>query len=308
MASPKTAYWFSQRHPDSPKRPDNPANDQAFDFRAVEPLPAIRNGNIAKMADLPRKRPGRSAWLALDYKNLEILRLPPQTEHAAAAMMGNSTGARLDPEPRSKQIKLPVSARNRSAHSQAWEMLIGSVHEHSGFAFGGFEFRGVFLRYGGTLPETALHPDPAYPQQALILECAGPAETEGYLWVLWLWDNARKPSAWRELGRAASRGTEWARSLGPLAQQALAEQGVIPRKAPARDLSPVTGRLAQLFEAELQAFEGEDRGVVASVVHDLLAARISRWLEQADAGKESPGSGRHLHENPCPGRTACLPD
>ena len=90
--------------------------------------------------------------------------------------------------------------------------------------------------------------------------------------------------------RAAARHNEWALSLGPMAQRALAEQGVIPRKAPPRDLAPVTGRLAALFEAELQALEAvEDRGAVASVVHDLLAARISRWLEDAD---EKPGIGQ----------------
>jgi len=160
-------------------------------------------------------------------------------------------------------VRIPSSAPRRTALKYA--KLLRRVRSVSRC---GLDWEGTFIHPGALVEETDLRPSPDWPEHPCLLECAGISKAgRGHnrselLYSLWQYDHDRHD--WMELGRASSQTWTWAADLAPLAKRAMGERAV--------DLGDIVYRIHIFLAAEMDRVPEGQRGMVAAIAHDALAA------------------------------------
>jgi hypothetical protein len=175
-------------------------------------------------------------------------------------------------------VKIPCSGKRGGAH---FSKVLYRVRSN---ASSGFDFEGHFVRTGSTVEFASLRPTIDYPENPVLLECAGVTKpvrmnrpTEGQrsevLYILWRFDPGS--GEFLEIARAQSSSRDWAVDLAAPARRAL-EAGIEPP-----NLAEVQKRIRSYLALELERVSREDRARVAGVLHDDLAALLDqggvRW-------------------------------
>jgi hypothetical protein len=167
------------------------------------------------------------------------------------------------------RVHIPRSVGRRGALTYA--KLLRRVDP--GAPSGAFSYQGRFLRPGAEVEEADLRPAADWPAKPVLLECAGPAgggwghRRAAYLYILWVYEGAD----WREVARAQSVGAEWTWDLAGPARRAMGEGN---KASVVVDVKVVARKVAAILRAELAALPAEQRPVMATLVHDELAARM----------------------------------
>lgn len=157
-------------------------------------------------------------------------------------------------------------------------------------------FDGRFLRAGSHVEESALWPDPRYPQIPLLIEFAGTEYGGGIgnnrghnrapdVHVLWRYSAPRHE--FDEIARTASHGAEWFHHLRPIVEREI-RRPALSGSDHADAARRVSLRLLAALDSELDELEDEGRANALGLLYNQVAARFAAAI--ADSARPLRGS------------------